>query len=165
MKPVAAMRDAIKRDFLTDLEASAILQVNGTPVIIAKQRTCGLCGHGDHNARTLPEWESGEAMTPKDWKDINEYARQLDWETGRCVYPENRAVCMWWQRALLPVKSFLRYWLGIPITGYGDQSKRGREIQWKSLKEEMKDDREVTALNRFRLLFGRVRRTMKVYGV
>jgi hypothetical protein len=53
MKALAAMRDAIKRDFLTELEASAILQVNGTPVIIAKQRTCGLCGHGGHNARTL----------------------------------------------------------------------------------------------------------------
>jgi hypothetical protein len=57
-------------------------------------------------------------MTPKDWKDINDYARQLDWETGRCIYPENRARLHWWQRTLLPVKSFLRYLMGIPIPGY-----------------------------------------------
>ena len=55
LKALEAMRDSIKRDFMAELEASSNLNVDGTPVAISKQRTCGLCGAYGHNARTCPK--------------------------------------------------------------------------------------------------------------
>ena len=49
------MRDAIKKDFLDDLAASSALEIDGTPVLIMKQRACKVCNQTGHNARTCPE--------------------------------------------------------------------------------------------------------------
>jgi hypothetical protein len=64
LRELAAIRDSIKRDFLAELEASANLKINGTPVVIAKQRTCGRCGQVGHNSRTCPEKGKKHAARP-----------------------------------------------------------------------------------------------------
>ena len=55
MAELAAMRDAIKKDFLDDLAASTALEIDGTPVVTVRQRACKLCNKTGHNARTCPE--------------------------------------------------------------------------------------------------------------